>query len=151
MLALLGALDPRLNHLGAIDFCLTCLLHGFHASDPAPNRVQPIPLKILHQTLKMAAAAPTPGATATADMACIAFFFLLRPGEYTAKTASTSPFLISDVQLLCDDHLLHWQHDTEANLPTANYVTYTFCTQKNIINNSPQYSAPYSDFQGQCL
>jgi len=105
-LALLGTPDPRLNHMGAVDFRLTRLLRGFHAADPAPNRVRPIPLKILQTVMEMANEAPTPGSPATADMACIAFFFLLHPGEYTAKTNNTAPFTINDIQLLWDDYIL---------------------------------------------
>jgi len=117
--------------MGAVDFRLTRLLRGFHAADPAPNRVRPIPLKILQTVMEMANEAPTPGSLATADMACIAFFFLLRPGEYTAKTNSTAPFTINDIQLLRDDYILPWRTATEPELLTANYVTYTFRTQKN--------------------
>ncbi len=130
-LALLGTPDPRLNSLGTIDFHLSRLLRGFQASDPAPTRVRPIPLKILRQTLLMATTSATAGAIATADMACIAFFFLLRPGEYTARTASTAPFLISDIQLLHNDRILQWQTDPLPTIMSANYVTYTFRTQKN--------------------
>jgi len=130
-LALLGTPDPRLTALGATDFRLARLLRGFHATDPAPNRVRPIPLKILHKAMELAATSPTAGALATADMACIAFFFLLRPGEYTAKANSTASFNLGDIQLLHNDQLLSWQDLPEQALLTANYVTYTFRTQKN--------------------
>ena len=130
-LALLGTPDPRLTALGATDFRLSRLLHGFHATDPTPNRVCPIPLKILRTTMDMAAMSLTAGALATADMACIAFFFLLRPGEYTANPNSTAAFTLADTQLLHNDQILPWQDLPEPALLTANYVTYTFRTQKN--------------------
>jgi len=130
-LALLGAPDPCLNTLGTMDFRLSRLLRGFTAADPAPNRVRPIPLKILRTAMDMATTLPDPGAQATADMACIAFFFLLRPGEYTARANSTVPFKLGDIQLLHDDRILSWQTLSEPDLLTANYVTYTFRTQKN--------------------
>jgi len=125
-LALLGTPDPRLTALGATDFRLAQLLRGFRATDPAPNRVHPIPLKILCTAMDMAATSSTPGALATADMACIAFFFLLRPGEYTAKPHSTAPFTLGDIQLLHNDQILSWQELPEPALLMANYVTYTF-------------------------
>jgi len=130
-LALLGTPDPRLTSLGATDFRLAWLLRGFHATDPAPNHVRPIPLKILCTTMDMAATSSTPGALATADMACIAFFFLLRPGEYTASRNNDNSFTINDIQLLRDDLVLPWSTTPEPELLTANYVTYTFRTQKN--------------------
>jgi len=131
MLALLGTPDPRLTTLGATDFRLARLLRGFHATDPAPNCVRPIPLKILRTTMEMAATSTEPGALATADMACITFFFLLRPGEHTAKPNSTAPFNIADVQLLHNDKILSWSTLPEPALLIANYVTYTFRSQKN--------------------
>jgi len=85
--------------------------------------------------LRMATTSPSAGATATTDMACIAFFFLLCLGKYTAKSASTAPFLISDIQLLHNDRVLNWQQDAKNTLQMANYVTYTFRTQKNGIRS----------------
>jgi len=130
-LALLGTPDPQLNTLGAVDFQLSRLLCGFSASDPAPNHVQPIPLKILTTAMDMAATSSSPGTHAIADMACIAFFFLLCPGEYTTQPNSTTSFMLTDIQLLHDDCILDWQTSSEALLTTANYVTLTFCTHKN--------------------
>jgi len=131
VLALLGSPDPWLNQLGAIDYRLSRLLRGFQATDPAPNQARPIPLCIIHTTLEMAATSPTAGAQAIADMACIAFFFLLRPGEYTASHNNDNSFTINDIQLLRDDLVLPWSTTPEPKLLTTNYVTYTFHTQKN--------------------
>jgi len=114
-----------------MDFRLSRLLRGFTANDPAPNRVQPIPLKILRTVMDMAATSTDPGALATADMACIAFFFLLRPGEYTAHNNSAAPFRLGNIQLLRDNQILPWQTLPKHDLLTANYVTYTFRMQKN--------------------
>jgi len=83
--------------------------------------------------MEMAATSPTTGALAIADMACIAFFFLLQPGKYTAKPNSTTPFNIADVQLLHNDQILSWSTLPEPALLIANYVTYTFRSQKNSV------------------
>jgi len=79
----------------------------------------------------MAATSPTAGTQAIADMACIAFFFLLHLGEYTASCNNDNSFTINDIQLLRDDLVLPWSTMPEPKLLTANYVTYTFRTQKN--------------------
>jgi hypothetical protein len=131
MLSLLGTQDPRLNQTGEVDFRLTRLLKGMKATDAEAQRVKPIPLKVLHQVLASASTSHTAGATAVADMACIAFFFLLRPGEYTYNQGSTTAFRCCDVRLYQDDNQIPWHTATTADLDRANYTTYTFVTQKN--------------------
>jgi len=130
MLALLETLDPWLTTLGATNFHLTRLLHGFHATDsPQLCLAHPTQNTVhhhgdgchLYQTQ----------ALATADMACITFFFLLQPDEYTTKPNSTAPCNIADVQLLHNDKILSWSTLPEPALLITNYVTYTFCSQKN--------------------
>jgi len=82
--------------------------------------------------MEMAAASPTARALATANMACIAFFFLLCPGEYTANPNSMAAFILGgDIQLLLNDQILLWQDLPRSALLMANYVTYTFRMQKN--------------------
>ena len=66
-------------------------------------------------------------------MITLAFFFLLRPGEYTGHTANAKPFRLCDVRLrrggtwldvlTCPIHLLH----------QADYVTLEFTDQKNSV------------------
>ena len=43
---------------------------------------------------------------AIADMIIIAFFYLLRPGEYTDSASDTTPFTLADVQLFVG-HVSH--------------------------------------------
>jgi hypothetical protein len=100
--AALGTPGPRLDQQGNIDFRIQRQLRGYSRADPPPNRVKPIPVQILRH---VAALAAQPSATlsnqAIADhMIVLAFFFLLRPGEYTGKNPSdTTPFTLQDVQL----------------------------------------------------
>ena len=88
-----GAEDPHLNSAHKIDFCLQPTLKAWKSTDPAPNRVKPIPLTVIHRiaTLAQTTHASSPTYCATADMIVIAFFFLLRPGEYTDNDTS-NPF-----------------------------------------------------------
>lgn len=129
--SLLGAPDPRLNAHGAIDVRLTRLLQSMNRGDPPPARVKPLPAALLHHVHDMAATSTNAGAHAAADMATIAFFFLLRPGEYTSRAGDGHPFHLQDVTAYHDDRPLRWQLISDAELATTNFVTLTFDTQKN--------------------
>jgi hypothetical protein len=69
--------------------------------------------------------------TAIADMICITFFFLLRPGEYTGTTSDDTPFCLEDVSAYVRDRKLHLFLCSESKLDAATLVSYTFTTQKN--------------------
>jgi hypothetical protein len=100
-LARLGAQDPRLNTTGSINFRLQRQLAGYAKADPSPTRVKPIPLSIVLCYLRIARAAFTISNCAIADMICLAFFFLCRPGESTVSPKPEScPFLIEHVHYL---------------------------------------------------
>ena len=134
--ASMGAVDPRLNHHGKIDFRLTRQLRSYKKTDQPPIRVKPVPILLILHIMRMAHTIhPTTSTTAVADMIAIAFFFLLRPGEYTGTTTDDQPFLLRDVCL----HLGQLQLDTQtAPIPqlwAATSVTYVFTTQKNGICN----------------
>ena len=79
--ASVGAQDPRLDQLGKLDFRLRRQLAKYQKDDPAPTRVRPIPLTLL---LHLHKRATIRGEIQQhiADLALLAFFFLLRPGEY---------------------------------------------------------------------
>jgi hypothetical protein len=66
-------------------------------------------------------------------MIVLAFFFLLRPGEYTAKaTAEAHPFLLENVQLFTGPtHRLDFTSATDPQLQQATFATLTFANQKN--------------------
>jgi hypothetical protein len=63
-------------------------------------------------------------------MACVGFFFLMRPGEHTYSSTET-PFRLEDVKLYYGPHALDWQFATDAELASATSVSLTFTTQKN--------------------
>lgn len=68
---------------------------------------------------------------AIADMICLAFFFLLRPGEYTSASADSAPFTLHDVQLFVGLTRLNLQTAPDAELLSATFASLTFTTQKN--------------------
>jgi hypothetical protein len=68
---------------------------------------------------------------AIADMIAIAFFFLLRPGEYTGKMTDDAYVCMQDVSLYIHQRRLDTMLATYAELDSATAVAYTFITQKN--------------------
>jgi hypothetical protein len=68
---------------------------------------------------------------AISDMIAIAFFFLLRPGEYTVTTTYDTPFRLEDVALYIHDRRLDVMTASTAELDAATSVSYKLTTQKN--------------------
>ncbi len=67
----------------------------------------------------------------TADMICIAFFFFLRPGEYSISASDSSPFQLEDVQLFRGTTRLNLSSAPDAEISTATFASLTFKNQKN--------------------
>ena len=64
-------------------------------------------------------------------MIALAFFFLLRPGEYTATASDTTPFRLLDVTLFIGGRRLNTLTASIADLQAATFATLTFTNQKN--------------------
>ena len=65
----------------------------------------------------------------------IAFFYLLRPGEYTDSPSESTPFTFADVQLFVGPLRLDLTTSTDAQLLAASAASLTFTTQKNGVAN----------------
>ena len=77
---------------GKINGRLQLHFRCYSRKDPPPSRVKPIPIQVLCRLACVAAASRDPELQAVKDMIRIAFFFLLRPGEYTGMKSGSSPF-----------------------------------------------------------
>ena len=99
--------------------------------DPPPHRVKPVPVTIVSNIVSSAYASSNARARAIADMAVLAFFFLLRPGEYTSSTGDTTPFTFADVQLFAGARRLCLRTASAATVRSATFCTLTFTSQKN--------------------
>lgn len=129
---MLGKADPRtLTGCSTIDPRLARQLRGYHNQDPPPGRLKPIPLPILHAAYDIATAAGDSESLAAADMMWLAFFFLLRPGEYTSTTKRSHPFCIRDVGLWINKAPLQYLTASVDDLLAVTFVSLTFVTQKN--------------------
>ena len=97
--AAVGAPDPRLNTMGAIIFLLGQQFATYAKQYPPPVIVRPFPVSILHY-MDAFSQGGSPRRIAIADLVWIAFFFLLRPGEYyTGRTGTLSTFFsLCDIQ-----------------------------------------------------
>ena len=129
-----GAPDPRLNSNNNIDFRLQRMIAAWKKQDPPPNRVKPIPMQVLRQLATVAQQSHLEYTRATTDMIIIAFFFLLRPGEYvdTNRNATESdPFRLADTQLFSGQRRIDQVTASDADLLDATLAALTFTTQKN--------------------
>jgi hypothetical protein len=68
---------------------------------------------------------------AIGDMIAIAFFFLLRPGEYTGTTTDDAFFCMQDISFYIGARRLDTMPASPAEMHAATSVAYTFTTQKN--------------------
>ena len=133
----MGTDDPRLNSANKTDFRISRMLACWKREDPPANRVKPIPIQVIRRIAVIAARLP-PDANvlrAVADMIIIAFFFLLRPGEYTDSSSDTTPFAYGDAQLFVGPIRLNLATSTRAQLLAATAASLTFTTQKNGVEN----------------
>jgi hypothetical protein len=127
-----GGADPRKDHHGGIDFWIQRQIKACAKTDDPPQRVKPVPIIIVVYILQLAYdAARGVAGTALLDMICIAFFFLLRPCEYTGTTSGDTPFHLEDVSAYVRDRKLDLFLCSETEFDAATLVSYTFITQKN--------------------
>ena len=128
-----GAPDPRIAPAdGKLDYRLTQQLRCWSKEDPPPRRVRPAPITLVTHILRSAFDRPSsPAEQAIADMICIAFYFLLRPGEYTGTTNDDAAFTLDDVRLFSGTRRLCLQNSSVAAIQAATSVSLYFTTQKN--------------------
>jgi hypothetical protein len=124
--------DPRKDSHGGIDFRIQRQIKAYKKDDAPPKRVKAVPILII-----IFIAAQVFGDTrlddemAIADMITIAFFFLLRPGEYTGKLSDDAAFKLQDVGLYIHGCKLDLFAANDAEVKSATSVSYIFTTQKN--------------------
>ena len=130
-----GAVDPRLNVFGELDYRLQAVLRTWKKADPPPTRVKPLPMLVLRRahTLAEANLTVSPRLFAAGDCLILAFYFLLRPGEYSGapRTADDDLFRFKDVGVWLGHRRLDPLTCPTDDLLAATFVTVTFTTQKN--------------------
>jgi hypothetical protein len=136
-LALLGTRDPRLTANGKRDIRLSRQSAYWRRHEDPPTRVKPIPVPILIDAVDQALTLTGPAAQAIracADMVCLAYYFILRPGEYVVASGElSSPFRLADVELFVGQRRLDTRLCTDADVEAATFLMLTFTNQKNSV------------------
>ena len=128
----MGSTDPRVDVHNDIDFRLSRMISAWKREDPPPNRVKPIPIQIIRRIALLASTATDDLTKATADMIIIAFFFLMRPGEYTDTSSEDAcPFKLEDVQLFIGQRRIDLATASDDLIRQATFASLTFTWQKN--------------------
>ena len=122
-----------MNANNKIDIRIQRMLRSYAKEDPPPNRVKPVPIAVLRRIFAISACTLCAHSACLADMIGLAFFFLLRPGEYTHSSQDSVPFELKDVQLFQGTPRLNLNTATDAQLLAASFASLTFDTQKNAV------------------
>ena len=126
----LGLPDPRLTKQGLMDPRLSSLYKAYANEDPAPDRVKPMPIQVLHKAQEAIDDTSSPLDRAIMDMTWIGLFYMLRPGEH-CKSNENSPLLLQDITLTISHRKLNVFTDSEHDIGQATHSSLTFDTQKN--------------------
>jgi len=127
----MGASDPRLVG-DALNIRLRRQFKLYHDDDKPPKQVKPVHIDFIKAALTLAFhSSPTDERKAVDNMMCMAFFFLLRPGEYTGTTTDDQAFSLDDVTLFLGSRELSNEHAPDHDIAAATAVSLTFTTQKN--------------------
>ena len=141
----LGEPDPRRIPLsGTIDPILTAFLKSLRDEDDPSKRVYPANvchLEAMLECLDFRDPSTGPVNRHAVDLCIVAFFFLLRPGEYCAGTGKpdegrSSPFLLEHVQIHHGTKVLHAPSAPLNDLKRLERITFVsliFNDQKNAV------------------
>jgi hypothetical protein len=134
-LQLAGYDDPRKTYGSKeLDLPFRHLLKSYKDIDPAPQPQFALPISTIRTAASRYGPHHSPRDRAISDLICMAFFFLLRVGEYTmprpGTTTRTVQFRIQDVRLWQQGRLLP-NTAPRADLLSADAVTLYLENQKN--------------------
>lgn len=130
-----GKPNPTYRAEGKYWLAIQEQLEGYRRQDPPACPKLAIPVSVVNHLIDAAAVSQTPKAQATADLCLIAFYFLLRVGEYTHHGSKdrrrTQQFRASDVKFFDAKHTLIPNTSSLEKLLQAHSVTLTIDNQKN--------------------
>ena len=136
MLASRGFADPR-RHTQSdhnLDPAISQYLRACENSDPAPKRQQAIPAATVRRLAHHYATSADPAAQTAANLVTVAFFFLLRVGEYTLAPPNTPkktvPLRLQDVKFWQGVEVIPATATHQQRL-AATAVTISLANQKN--------------------
>lgn len=110
-------------------------LESFKREDPPPQQKLAVPITVPHYLVLLGLNHPSPHRQAINDLICIAFYYLLRVGEYTYTPPKhrkrTQRFRIKDIIFRRRDHSIIPNTAPLNELYTAAYATLQISNQKN--------------------
>jgi hypothetical protein len=132
-----GAKYPRKTVTGKIDFRIQRQLRSWSREDDPRTQVKPIPIQLILTILSIAYHATnisTNTAKAIGDMTVIAFYYLLRLGEYTGTATDDAAFRLQDLQLFIGDCFVDPCVTPFSDLEAATSASLVFTNQKNSVH-----------------
>ena len=116
--------------MGKIDFNLGCQLASYHKEDYPSTRMRPLPVRVI-QALDTAVKETTKRNITVSNLTWVAFFLLLRPGEYCKGSTNTAqyPFSINEIPLFIVQQPYNITMASNAVLAQADFVSLLFTTQ----------------------
>ena len=138
---LVGEQSPGYQAPNQYKLPLERLVEGFRREDPPAIPQLAVPVTVPNECQAFAEGQSDPGICATADLITIAFYYLLRVGEYThprrtkrgtqwIRTTRTKQFTVSDIGFFKDGNILP-RSSPLAILLTADSATMKITNQKN--------------------
>jgi len=120
------------------------MFSAWKKEDSPPSRVKPVPMIILLRAAELAAARNSARDQATIDCIWMAFYFLIRPGEYAnASGEAKHPFRLEDAECkIGHDHIFNVHLASVAQLLAATFISLTFTDQKNGIKGEQPFACP---------
>jgi hypothetical protein len=127
--------NPTYRAEGRYHRALEHQLEGYRRADPPSQPKLAVPVAVVNHLLDATALSKSPKQHAIADMCLVAFYFLLRVGEYTKHGSKdnrrTKQFRACDVTFYDNDHNIIPNTSPLSTLLTAASVTMRLDNQKN--------------------
>jgi len=105
---------------------------GYRRADPEPNKQMAVPVRVPNRVFSSTRDTKDPKLKAIGELVLIAFYFLLRVGEYTYHNTQrrTQQFRLRDMKFFANQQLISIDQ-LEANADRINLVSLTIENQKN--------------------
>jgi hypothetical protein len=127
-----GGAYPRKDAHISIYFRIQRQTKAYKKDDSPLKRVKSVPIiTIIFIIYQSVGDTHSEEEMAITDMITIAFFLLLRPGEYTGTVSDDAAFKIQDVGLYIQGRKLNLFTAADAEVKSTTSTSYTSTTQKN--------------------
>ena len=130
-----GLPNPSYRTEGRYWLQLERQLEGFRRQDPPAQHKLAVPVSLINFLINQGNSSPSTKVKAICDMCSIAFYYLLRVGEYTSHRRKdrrrTQQFRVCDITFYAADHTIIPNTADLSTLSTAARATMRITNQKN--------------------